>query len=149
MISGSESLTEALRPVYEYWAARCRRDTLPARDDIDPIDLAPYLPNLCLIDVDAASGHRRYRYRLVGTGVVDRMGTDCTGQHFDEVFDADSLATIVARYDSCVDSGQPVHSHESVPIHGREFLRYDRLLLPLAADGRRVDTLLVAYEFEN
>ena len=149
MFSVSDSLSTALRSVYDYWAARCRGDAPPARYDIDPIDLAPYLRNLCLIDVDERAGRRRYRYRLVGTGVVDRMGTDCTGRYFDELFDAESLATILARYDSCVESGGPVYSRESVPLHGREFLRYTRLLLPLSADGRRVDTLLVAFEFER
>ena len=49
-----------IRRVYEYWLARCRDGKLPARSDIEPIDLSDALPHLILADDNHAPFEMRY-----------------------------------------------------------------------------------------
>ncbi len=54
-----------IRRVYEYWLAQCRDGKLPARSDIEPLDLADALPHSILADVTHTPFEMRYP--LVGT----------------------------------------------------------------------------------
>lgn len=49
-----------IRRVYEYWLARCWDGKLPARSDVEPLDLADALPHLILADVTHAPFEMRY-----------------------------------------------------------------------------------------
>lgn len=73
-----------LRAVYDFCAARRGARRMPARADIDPVELPRFaLPNLVLLDI--FEGGERFRWRLTGTGVVDRFGRDATGRFGEEV----------------------------------------------------------------
>ena len=72
----SSSFSSAHIELYRYWAARCGTRTMPARADLDPVAMKPYLPHLMLFDVVG----ERFRYRLVGTRVVQDFGRDVTGK---------------------------------------------------------------------
>jgi hypothetical protein len=65
--------------IYRYWQEKCRGRSMPARSDLDPLDMPKgLLPGLCLVDV--APDERRYVYRLVGTADVEVRGYDPTGK---------------------------------------------------------------------
>jgi hypothetical protein len=53
---------------YEYWLGKGRGagKAMPARADIDPLDIPALLANVFLIDV-VPGNPRRFRFRLVGT----------------------------------------------------------------------------------
>lgn len=140
-------LSPSLRGVLDYWASRRGDESLPDRKAIDPVDLREYLSDICLIDVVDEGGIRRFKYRLVGTHVVDLMGQDFTGQFFDTFLPRNRLIAVTALYDACVTLRKPGLSIDSMPVSGREFLIYKRLLLPLASDGENVDILLAAFDF--
>ena len=57
---------------------------MPARGDLDPVDLKAVLPMLMLIDVGA--DERRYVYRLVGTREVEMRGSDPTGKAIKDAY---------------------------------------------------------------
>ncbi len=61
-----------------YWRALHRRGLPPSRADIDPAQVRALLPSLALLDAQTADGGPRYR--LAGTGVVELMGCEPTGQ---------------------------------------------------------------------
>src|SRR5262245_16471554 len=69
--------------LYDYWCSLRRGRAMPTRSDVDPTSIPQHLPNLMLVDVrhDPPS----FRYRLIGTRVVDATGEDRTGRPFDEV----------------------------------------------------------------
>lgn len=129
----------------DYWQARKPADGLPARRDIDPADFPKrILPRLAVIAVESADGEFRYRYRLAGTEIVSRAGRDPTGKTFEDLYEGDYLETARALYDGLRRSGEPHFSQRVYPIgDGESFLRYDRLILPLAADHRAVDQFLL------
>jgi hypothetical protein len=61
--------------LYRYWLAKRVGRANPARSDIDPVDIPALLPYLTIVDkVDG-----QFRYRLVGTAVVQQFGYDLTG----------------------------------------------------------------------
>src|SRR5512134_751440 len=73
-----------LGALYRYWNRRRGRRRMPDRRDIDPLELGPkLLPHVGLMDI--VDGGARVRYRLLGTAIVERWGSDPTGKFMDEV----------------------------------------------------------------
>lgn len=75
--------SERVQRLYEYWRTKAdAAGSVPRRRDIDPTELPDLLPNLMLLDVEY--NPLRFRYRLVGTRVVDFSYHDFTGTYLDE-----------------------------------------------------------------
>src|SRR3954465_869126 len=66
-----------------YWETQRGERAMPSRSDLHPEDMIGHLSNVFLIDVEEAP--RRFRFRLIGTAVVDSYGKDLTGKYTDEV----------------------------------------------------------------
>lgn len=133
-----------LRAMYSYWRGKRRGDLLPGRRDIDPLDFPRQMPRVALIDVLRDESPVHFRYRLAGTEIGDRAGRDPTGKRFDELYRGAYLEQALETYWAILEDGQPHFSRRVFPlIEGREYLQYARLILPLAADGRTIDMLLL------
>ena len=141
------------RALYAYWHGKRSGDRLPGRADVDPAELRQLLPRLALIDVLRGDQGPAFRYRLTGTEIVSRAGRDPTGKRFEELYSGDYLKTANETYRQVVETGRPHTSDRVYPlVPGREYMRYDRLLLPLAGDGVTVDMvmlLIVVLEHRN
>ena len=127
---------------YTYWEGKRRGRDMPARADIDPLEIVPLLPGIVLIDVVADA--RRFVYRLVGTREVAMRGRDPTGRSVSEGFYGASAEISMASY-------QDVVGRRAARLERREFTtpegRYGReqvILLPLSDDGERVN-MIIAY----
>src|SRR3546814_10570287 len=72
-----------LRRLYDYWCGRCPAGALPARRDIDPLDIPDLLPNLFLLDVigDAED----FVFRLAGSLVEDAFSMPLRGRSIAEI----------------------------------------------------------------
>jgi hypothetical protein len=140
-----ESLTHADHlAIYGYWQSKRTPGRLPGRAEIDPTALRGLLPRIALIDVLAQPDGPAFRFRLAGTELVQRGGQDPTGRRFDEIYRGEYLEQVQAVYREVVDAGAPRLIHRVYPlVPEREYLRYERLLLPLAGDGVRVDMVLL------
>ena len=66
-----------LQSFYDYWDQRRGDRAMPARGDIGPTEMRPYLGMVMLVDV--VPDKRRFVYRLVGTKEVEGRGKDPTG----------------------------------------------------------------------
>ena len=130
--------------LYDYWSERKPAGGLPSRQDIDPTAFPKMLPRVAVIAAESADGGFRYRYRLAGTEIVSRAGRDPTGKTFEELYKGDYLETAKALYDMLRETGEPHFSQRVFPIgDGESFLRYDRLILPLASDRKNPDQFLL------
>ena len=130
-----------LRALYEYWE-RCRPvDGLPGRQHLDPLDIPGLLPNLLLIDVLSSDN---FRYRLVGTALSRRVGRDTTGLSIVEAYPDDDWEEIHPDYLYVLDKQKPCLRWTAVTDSRGKSQAYQRLLLPLAGDGRNVDMILAA-----
>lgn len=141
-----------LQLLYRYWLGKRAGRRVPARADINPIELPARLwPNLMLLDLLCDGPSLLIHFRLTGTHIDRAFGRNATGEFFNEqlVSNARYRTYIQALYEEIVGSGMPVYSEnifqlaiQPVPMLTR------RLSLPLADDGVNVDMALVGAMFE-
>jgi hypothetical protein len=129
--------------VFDYWDERRAGMPFPSRRTIDPLELGFALGNLVLIDVQREP--LRFRYRLVGTWVVEKWGYDMTGKFVDELPDPQRLALVLEKYHQVVETGQPLC------IRGRRIMderpwAYESVMMPLG-DADEVTMLLICVEY--
>ncbi len=146
-----------LRRLNDYWRSIHPRDGLPGRQHLDPLAIPDILPHLWLMDVQR--GPFRLKYRLLGTLLVEWIGKDHTGRWLDEVHphvleSADPLAQgtgALPRLKSVVDTGVPNwrRGKPTLFLAHKDFVEIERLVLPLASDGRNVDVLIAATVFHR
>ena len=118
------------------WRGKFRGDRLPSRDQFDPLDLREHLGNLIVLETEPE--HHDFRYRLVGTDIVDTVGRDVTGQLVQEAYDVRAVQVI--RY--LAESAVPGRIFGRVDWQEKPFLYYETLILPLSSNGVTVDRLL-------
>jgi hypothetical protein len=122
-----------------YWRGKVKDGKLPARGDIDPLEIPALLPHLILWNVERSP--LRFRGRLVGSHVVNMSGRDATGRYVDFI---DDHGVIEAEYRAVAASGLPRYQECRAHWPNHDHKYYGRLLLPLAQDGRSVDMLFGA-----
>jgi hypothetical protein len=131
-----------IRSLYDYWRKMAPDiATLPGRKHIDPTDIPKLLEHIWMLDV--VGEPPRFRVRLLG-GAGQRKGFPArVGDFMDQFFakgiedDAlDDLRFIVACRQPVWRRGLPLMQHKT------EVAELERLLLPLAADGKTVDIVL-------
>jgi hypothetical protein len=123
---------------YDYWLGKGAGKAMPARADIDPLDIPALLANVFLIDV-VPGNPRRFRFRLVGTCITELEG-EMTNRFLDE-FVPDAAGAAMARHYEDTVQGRIRVRHETLHWRKREYVNYDVLLLPLSSDGQTVDML--------
>lgn len=136
-----------LSGAFRYWnQKRGSGRTMPSRRDIDPIEVPQFLPHLQLTEVTDCG--ERFRYRLVGTAIIEAFGTEVTGKYVDELFSGERYRFIYEFYRVVCVTRQPVFSR-SLYLGTKDVdLTANRLLLPLSADGVQVNMILGALTFE-
>lgn len=131
----------AHRLLYRYWKSlEPGPSCCPPWRRFDPLDLpARLLPNVWATQVEwGDSGAPVFRERIVGTNVVTVQGRETTGRTFPEIYTGARLACQIATYGAVLSACRPHLSRLRVPHEGREFIIYDRLILPFTdrEDGR-------------
>jgi len=132
-----------------YLAAKAPNGKLPGRQHVDPVEIPKLLPYLSLVDVVREAGRLRYRFRLVGTDVVAKTATDMTGKWVEDAFPAEAATAIVRAYDGVVATLTPHHWATVMSVPGREHIRFERIVFPLASDGETIDMLIGVYAFAD
>ena len=128
--------------MYEYWRSKCGHRAMPARSDIDPLDMPRrVLPGICIVDVVA--DERRYVYRLVGTGDAEVRGSNPTGKSVLEGFFGPSAADALSCYDRVVKSRAPFLDAAPFTAPSGRYVNEESLFLPLSDDGETVNKILV------
>lgn len=130
-----------LRALVTYWEGKRRERELPARADVDPIELKPWIGRILLVDVVPAGDTVRFRYRLFGTEFVYYHGRDLTGHWLDDVPNAAFRDELLALYRAVVRDHEPQFLAYDYVVEKRRH-RFQAVLLPLSSDGRNVDIVL-------
>jgi hypothetical protein len=139
----------ALRETRRYWDEQRGPRRMPARRDIRPTDLKPWLPQVLLVDVidDGAD----FRYRLIGTKLRPYFPTEATGLRFSEALDPFGEATVAATlgvYRSVVSKRVPALVSGPGSYYAQESKFFEAMLMPLGDDDSRVTMIFGAFEFE-
>ena len=137
-----------LHAVREYWRGKCRGRAIPARADLDALEMRPFMGSMFLIDV--IDGGRDFRFRLIGTQLVERFGRDSTGKSFSDAYAGANQVTATwlrGVYERVVAEAVPIWSCAPLDQMDREFVVSAAIHLPLSADGRTVNMVFGASAF--
>jgi hypothetical protein len=141
-------LSQTLRPEFEAiqgrWRELCRGGHLPGRADFPPESLTPWMGHIQIVERVSEGGRVRHRVRLAGTRIVYYEGRDNTGLFLDDVIPAEQRDEILEPYHRCAETRAPVYSAFYNCSEAAISSQLERLILPLAADGKTVDQFLVA-----
>jgi hypothetical protein len=128
--------------LYRHWQSVRGDRPMPSRADLDPLSLPQLLGNLILVDVlRDPTRSLRFRYRLIGTRLTERVGRDMTGRHFDEVPEPAYRERLLAWHTGVVNELRPRAGATSKRLLER-WAPYELLTLPLSTDGKTVDMTL-------
>ncbi len=134
------AVDERLLGLFRLWESKRGDRALPARADLRPEELKPWLGNLIVLDV--IDGGRDFRYRLVGVNVVRQAGFDMTGKLLSEYPIKDVLPYFLATHREVVRLAVPAfgeHNPRVALVRKRR-----RLILPFGEDGKTVDRTMTA-----
>jgi hypothetical protein len=138
-----DNLASPFREIRDYWATKCGGRAMPRRADIDPLELPPqHMPYLSILDVLPDTDD--FRFRLLGTGITERLGRDSTGRTVREVYAAAQPAMrdwMLDSYRAVVTHKRPVLKRGTLGMVQKEFVDFEALHLPLSEDGERVSML--------
>jgi hypothetical protein len=130
-----------LYQLYRYWKAKCAGRAMPARRDIDPLEMKWLLGNLSLIDV--RQDQPDFRFRLAGSNVVALFGKELTGRAVTEARYCGKRPPLAQQCGDVATSQVPSFLVMVLGVDHRRII-YRHLVLPLSSDGRNVDLLLAA-----
>ena len=131
-----------LRQLYDYWDGKRAGRAMPARRDLDPIEIPRLLQHLILLDV--THDPLRFQVRLYGTAVAQLRGRDLTGRFLYE-----NGVTAIGRQTRrwnlwTVEERRPTYrAGDFTDISDGRMGTYYRLGLPLSDDGETVDMLMI------
>nr|WP_242468747.1 PAS domain-containing protein [Rhodovibrio salinarum] len=137
-----------LNVFYRFWRSLTPEGTVPPYRAFDVVKVPrELLPHLVLLDV--LDGGRDFRYRVVGTDVVQAVGRDFTG---------DALSKFISRHepDGMADGYRRVATqlvpdlyHGTLESVGKEFISYERLALPFTDANGTVSYILSCFQFDS
>ena len=137
--------SQRIRKLNDYWQAKAK-GKVPSRSEIDPVDVRELLPNLMMIDI--LGDPPRFRYRLVGTRVVQYTGFDFTGRCIDEmVFQGRDF--MEQCYRRMLAEKRPVFGHYAWLVRSRHFGQCEFGLFPLSDDGSTVNRAISIEDYER
>ncbi len=137
--------------ILQFWRNARANRPMPARADINPVDLGPkLLPHILLLDVE----HRprlRFRWRLIGTHTTEVYKRDMTGAYWDEIYSDEVMASLRLRADWVLEHRLPLRSVGHATSSERDFESHEALYMPLSDDGETINMMLLAsiYTFSS
>lgn len=145
-----EALPPQMRRLYAAWTRWRGTRRMPARSDIAPEDLRDLLPYVAIFSVAADAAE--CRYELAGTMIETVQGRPLKGLTIRDTVGPDApyaVAGIASIYAAVIARGLPSVSRGSMSYQDRGYIEFDRLLLPLSADGIAVDHILAGIFYDK
>lgn len=143
----SQPESKLLERALDYWDSKRGGRHMPARRDIDPLEMADLLPNVVLVDVQREP--LDFRYRLIGTAIVARLGHDDTGARFSALPQQSAGSPIWEAASRIVGEKRPIVSHFSYVGINRWVSNYRDLSMPLSEDDDHVNMIFRVLQFEG
>lgn len=129
-----------LSRLYAYWWSKRGQAGTPNRADLDPSEIPDLLPIVHLIDV--RWDPLRFRHRLIGTELVQRMERDVTGKDLDETLYGPATADILDRLGRVAAEVRGYRRRSRLDWQKRDWLAVEAVLLPLVGDDGRTAMIL-------
>ncbi len=133
--------------LFDYWRGKCGGRPMPARADIDPVEMREWLGNLLLAEFFGSV--EDYRVRIDGTNLIAYGGGDRTGRGQETLTSVEERNLIKAQYEPVLETGQTAYFETQFTNSENRFLREQKLLLPLSDDGKTVNMVLAGIYYVN
>ena len=135
------------RRMHQYWLEKKGDRLMPARADIEPVEIKDLLPNVILTRLEYEPF--RVLYKLIGTRAVENAGMDYSGRYLDEIDFVSEFGTDwPAIYLSIAEHKMPVFGLCQIRFTDGVVKPYVCALFPLSSDGARVDQVLAIEDLE-
>lgn len=132
--------TGGVAQVFRYWDRKRRGRDMPSSDDIDFLELRPWLSGIMLVEVTPGFP-RDLIYRVVGDRAVRQRGYDPSGMSVRQGAYGHSVDEALETYGIVVDRRLPLYCWDEPRMVAG--LVSNTLALPLSRDGKTVDRVLV------
>jgi hypothetical protein len=133
--------------LFFYWHGKCQGRVMPARRDIDPIEMRRWLGNLLLVDFPPDP--MQYRIRLDGVNLVQFYSNSREGKGVEALTSEEERRIVLPQYMTVLEKKQPAY-YESEFVTSEGIVTSQRkLLLPLSEDGARVNMVLGGIYFDR
>ena len=131
---------------HDYWKARhSAQYAVPLRAAFDPTELRELLPNIVVIEVEQAP--LRFRYRLVGTRVVEFNKLDFTGSYLGTI-GWDEEQQILDACAEVVASKQPLCGCYSWTLKNGTIGKCEFGTFPFSQDGEAVTQIFGIEDYD-
>lgn len=135
-----------LHRLSEYWhSKRAEGQPIPYRRDIDATELRDLLPLISIADVEYEP--LRFRYRLVGTRVVEYNHQEFTGKYLGEVGWVDE-EMLLAAYTEVVLKQRPNYGVYSWELRSGGAGLCEFAMFPLINDSGVIHQVIAAEDYE-
>ncbi|WP_420547693.1 PAS domain-containing protein [Curvivirga sp.] len=146
-MSIEELKSQRHRRLYQLWLRWKGDKHVPQKSQIDPLEIgAEALPYLAILE--AVNGGGDYRYRLVGTALVYAIDKDFTGETIEGFFGRHDELFVLEGYEQARTSQLPLLDVGDFRDKSREFISYQRLILPFELDGE-TQIFLACFDFDQ
>ncbi len=123
--------SEALLRLFEYWCSKRNGRLMPARRDIDPLEIPWALSKIFLIDFEPPDV---FRYRLAGQEVSDVFGRNLKGCTLEDILSPDAHVRVTERWMNLVEAKSIIAMKGLVYLPADRIPEGERLLMPLAEE---------------
>jgi hypothetical protein len=129
------------REFLAYWHGKCPEAGYPTRADIAPAEMLKLLPYVFMLDVLEEGGEFDFRFRLVGTAIMQVEG-EHTGKLLSDMFPDRAAYAVLWRQYCDAAAGRVWVRHETLRWQGRDHIDYEVILAPLQDEAGRVTMLI-------
>ena len=137
-----------LEDAFSYWESKRAGRKMPARRDFDPLLEVPYMtPWIVLTDV--LHDPLDFRFRLIGSGVVDRSRANHTGKLFSEMPRFGPGNYLWTPRAEVVETGMPLRSEPPYVGRARGVRSVADIHLPLSEDDSTVNMIFSVVTFHT
>ena len=147
---GFEPLTDRPQRLYDIWNRWRGEHAMPAREAVMPENRRDLLPYVALMG--ASSDPAECRYIITGTAVDVITVQSFKGRTIRETMakgNPTRSAEILTLYGDVIANRRPSFSLGSMAYQDRGYILYDRVLLPLSANGVKVDHILCGFFYDS
>ncbi len=141
--------TPSLRELFLVWCAARQGGVPPPPNSLDP-DPFGVGDNSFVVEVDPAKSPAEMRYVRVGAALTARLGRSLIGEVIVEDRGGDEvLGSLTAVYGRCARQRMPVYQSARYDFGDGAPVTFERLILPLSADGAAITQLVGVALFDG
>jgi hypothetical protein len=126
-----------LSDCFEFWRSRRVGSAVPRKSMIDPVEMPAHIIPFLFLYERTEDG--RFRCRLAGTAVCGAFQNDPTGRYLDDMVLPAVKANRARLFGGVVERSLPVAYAGHVAEPGRTWVKFRRVMMPIAIKGSGAD----------